>query len=597
MEKYKTRAEVPEKYKWDLTEYFKDEADFQKQFVQAEKMVAELSKYKKCTKDADRLYEFLQKELATNALVMDLNIYAIVVADQELGIASSIERKNKANTLYAEFSKNTNFFAPELLKLSDIEYQGLFQKSEKLLEFKEALDVIYREKKYILSESDETIITELVTSMNYFADMSATMLHSEHNYGTVTVDGEEEKIATNNYRVFLKNKDVNIRRKTYQQLNQKLDEYGKSCASYLNGYVRMNQTLAKIHHYKNAWDKKLFSLNCNDEVFRSLVNTVEDNLSVLHKYYRLREKVLGISLHPYDLNLNLSRNSSEYTIDDAQSLVREALRPLGEDYLEKYEKIIDNHYIDYCQYKGKCNGGYNISGFSKNSLILMSFNGDLTSVSTMAHECGHHIHRQFLKEYNKMQYSMIDTLLSEVASLTNECLLSNYISKNAKTKEEKLAGCENMISTIVSNLFGAVREGRLEEEMYQAVENNNTLTQEYLDQLTLDSLRKYYGDVVEIDSYAKNSWMMRSHYYMDFYLYSYAISISVASSVASSILSGDKEMLSRYIEFLKVGRDKWPIDAFKVLGIDLEDKKVYEDAIRYFDSLLDEYERIYDEEV
>ncbi len=597
MKKYKTRADVPQKYKWDLTEYFKDEDDFKNHFQKAEKLIIELTDYKGCTKDARQLYKYLQKELMTNALVLDLYIYAIVIYDQEIGIASSIERKNKATALYSDFSKSTSFFAPELLKLSNKEYKNLFKDEEGLLEFKASLDCIYREKKHILSEKDENLITELIDSMNYFSNMSATMLHSEHNYGTVIVNGKKEKIATNNYRIFLKNKDQNIRKKVYQQFNQKLDEYGNSCASYLNGYVHMQQTYSKLHHYKNAWDKKIFDLNLSDKVFRSLVDVVENHLGIFQKYFYLRKKVLGFSLHPYDLNLSLGEISSQYTIEEAQRLVQEALRPLGKEYLDKYKKIIDNHYIDYCQYHGKRDGGYNISGFDKNSLILMSFNGDLTSVSTIAHECGHHIHKQFLQEYNKMQYSMMYIIVSEVASLTNECLLSNYISKNAKTKEEKLAGLENMISTIVSNLFLAVREGKMEEDMYQEVEKKNTLTQEYLDNLNFMSLKKYYGDSIEMDASFKNSWITRGHYYMNFYLYSYAICISVASSVASQILSGNKEMLNKYIEFLKVGKDKWPIDAFKVLGIDLEDKKVYEEAIYYFNSLLDDYEKIYDKEV
>lgn len=593
MQKYNSRKEVPKKYQWDLTEYFKDEEDFLASYKKAQIGIKELEKYKNCFENPKKVYEYLQKEIETLVLVQDLFIYATTMNDQEVGVASNIERKNKVEHLDTEFSKATSFFAPELLKLSSIQYEELFKDCENLTEFKPYLDKIYREKKYILSEKEEQMITELVNSMNHFSDMASTLLYSEHHYGTIMVDGEEEVLAPNNYIRFLKNRNSSIRKQAYQLFNKKIDEYAKSSASFLHGYVAMNQTVAKLHGYQDAWHKKLFGLNLTDKVFKTLVTTTENHLDSLHKYYQLRKKVLGFDLHPYDLNLNMINSKEEYTIEEAQNIVRGALEKLGEDYLEKYDSIIKNRYIDYCQYRGKCAGGYNISGHDKNSRILMSFNGNLASLSTIAHECGHHINHQLISQNNKIQYRGLHIIVAEVASLVNEFLLSDYIFRHAKTKNEKLLGLENIIHVIVSNLYGAVREGKIEEEMYQSVLNNNMITKDYMDDLTRKSLEKYYGSYVKLDEYSNSSWATRSHYFMNFYLYSYAICISVATMVASKILKGEEEMLNRYLEFLKVGNDKWPKEAFAVLGVDLEDPKVYEDAISYFDSLLKEYENIY----
>ncbi len=593
MQKYNSRKEVPKKYQWDLTEYFKDEDDFEASYKKAQIGIKELDKYKNCFENSKKVYEYLQKEIETLVLVQDLFIYATIMDDQEVGVTSSIERKNKVEHLDTEFSKATGFFAPELLKLSSIQYDELFKDCEKLIEFKPYLDKIYREKEYILSEKEEQMITELVNSMNHFSDMASTLLYSEHHYGIIMVDGEEEILAPNNYIRFLKNRDSSIRKQAYQLFNKKIDEYAKSSASFLHGYVAMNQTVARLHGYQDAWHKKLFGLNLTDKVFKTLVTTTENHLDSLHKYYQLRKKVLGFDLYPYDLNLNMINSKEEYTIEEAQNIVRGALEKLGEDYLEKYDSIIKNRYIDYCQYSGKCAGGYNISGHDKNSRILMSFNGNLASLSTIAHECGHHINHQMIMENNKVQYRGLHIIVAEVASLVNEFLLSDYIFRHAKTKNEKLLGLENIIHVIVSNLYGAVREGKMEEEMYQSVLNNNIITKDYMDNLTRKSFEKYYGSYVKLDEYSNSSWATRSHYFMNFYLYSYAICISVATMVASKILKGEEEMLNRYLEFLKVGNDKWPKEAFEVLGVDLEDPKVYEDAISYFDSLLKEYENIY----
>lgn len=595
MQKYNCRREVPEKYKWDLSDFFKNDKEFDSSYKKCEKLIEELGKYKGCTKDSKKVFEFLEKEFDTIALWEDLYVYSYLINDQELGVSKSVERKGRAEQLCSLLDINTSFFAPELLKLSTEEYSSLFDDGL-LGKYKDCLDRIYRDKDHYLSENEEMIVSELCSSMDHYSDMSSNLINSEHDYGKVTLDdGSKVVIATNNYRKLMKNDNQALRKKIYMMFNKKLEQYSASSALYLNSYVAMNNSIAKIRKYKDSWDAKLFDLNMSDKVFKTLLKSVEDNVDSMHKYYALKKKALGLDeLHIYDLPLQMSKSKKEYSIEEAQEIVKEALAPLGNDYLKKLNKVFDNHYIDYCQYKGKCSGGYSFSTLNHDSRILLSFNDDLESVSTIIHEAGHNVHHQFCNENNILPYRDFSSIVSEVASLTNECLLSEYISKNAKTKEEKLAGLENIIDVIVSNLFGAVREGKLEQDMYKLVKKGGTLTNEYLNKITKASLKKYYGKEVKSNKYIKNSWITRSHYYMHFYLYSYAICVSVASYVASSIVNGDKEMLDKYIEFLKCGSDKWPSEVFEVLGIDLEDENVYLKAISYFDSLINRYNDILD---
>lgn len=594
MQKYKNRSEVPEKYKWSLVEFFKDEDDFNENYKVCEKQIEDLLNYRGCTKDSDKLYEYLDKEINASAIWEDLYVYSYLINDQELGISKNVERLNKAQNLGMKLESNTSFFSPELLKLEKNEYEKLFNDNPKLVEFKAYLDDIYREKEHILTDNEEKIVSELVNSMNNFSNMSSTLLNNEHDYGKITLDnGEEEIIATNNYGRLLQNEDKKIRKTVYESLNSVLDRYGATSAELLNSYVNMNNTLSKIRHFNSAWDKNLFSKKLSNKVFDSLVNAVESNLSSIHKYFKLKKNVLGLDeLNMYDLNLKMSGSNKEYSIEDATNLIYEALKPLGDDYLEKYKKVIDNRFIDYCQYKGKCSGGYNFSTMRQDARILLSFNGNLESVSTIAHEAGHNVNHQYMKEVNPLQYRETSNIVAEVASLTNECLLSNYIVENETDKSEKLSGLENIIDVIVSNLFGAVREGKMEQDMYNHVLDGNSLTKDYMDELTRKSIEKYYGDAVKLDKYTKNSWIRRSHYYMNFYLYSYAICISVAINVAEKILNNEEGFLDKYKEFLKTGGDIDPIDAYKILDIDLEDENVYINAIKYFASLIDKYNTI-----
>ena len=351
MQKYNSREEVPEKYKWDLTPFFKDEEEFLKSYDKTSKLVDSLKEYVGCTKDANRLYEYLMKFYQALADYEDINVYAFLINDENLGKESSLLRLNKAETLGTNLANNTSFFEPELLKLNSKEYQELFKKNSKLAEYKEDLDQVYRKKKHILSEKEEIIINELVSVMNHFDEMSSKLLNQEHDYGRVKVDGEDVIIATTNYRYLMRNKDVKLRRKVYNMFNKKLEQYSGTNASYLHSYVAMNEKIAKLRNFDSSWEQKLFGLNISDKVYQTLIKTTEDNLKSLHRFYELRRDVLGLKkLNGYDLNLEIVDNQQEYTIEEAQELVREALKPLGSEYLKKYAKIIDNHYIDYCQY-------------------------------------------------------------------------------------------------------------------------------------------------------------------------------------------------------------------------------------------------------
>lgn len=598
MKKYNKRSDVPDKYKWDLTDFFANDEEFDKELVNITKLVKDEKKYVGCTKDANRLYEFLEEDSYISAAIDDLYIYAYLVNDQELGISSSIERKSRTETLRNLYRNVISFFDPELLKLSKKEYNELYFKNDKLKKYKSMLDRIYRNKDHILSEREEQIVNDLVSASKHFEDMSSTMLNSEHDYGTINIDGEIVQIRSTNLRKILQNKDKGIRKEAYSKFNKVVDQYGNSSAQFLDSQVKTNLAIAKIKGFKDYMDQSLFNTNLPTNVYKSLVEVAEDNVDVLQDYFKVFKNALKLDeLNSYDLSMDLASITKEYEIEEAWDIIRNSLKPLGKDYLDRFEKIINNRYIDYCEYEGKCNGGYSFTPANRDSRILMSYNGDLESISTIIHESGHNIHQQFIGENNIPVYRYISTIVAEVTSLTNECLLSSYLAENGKTIEEKKAGIANILEVIASNFFESVREGKMQEDFYNYVSNGGTITKDYMDNLTKESLKKYYGNTVKLGEYSNISWSRRSHYYsVGYYLYSYAICISVASSVASKILSGDKDMLDKYMKFLKTGSDVWPIDAMKILGVDLEKKDVYIDAINYFKSLLKKFENI-DKEV
>ena len=587
---YKNRIDVPEKYKWDLTDFFKNEEEFNKTFKETKLLIDKLPSYKGKLHDSNKLHEFIELEIEAISKWENLYVYSYLINDQELGNTKSIERKEKCEKLNVELCNNTSFYAPELLKLTKEEYDKLFKDNPKLNEYKFDLDKTFRRKEHVLDEDKEIIVNNLVQATNHFDDIYSNLKNNEIDYGKVTIDGEEIVIAPTNYRKLMKNEDESIRHEVYEKFHSNITKHNGSFASLLNSYVSMKDKLSNIYNFSDTWNQKLFQYNFTNKVYESLVDTTLNNIKPINRYFELKKKVLNKEiLKPWDLGLDIVDNNKKYTIEEAQELCLEAIKPLGEEYYNKFKKIFDNRYIDYCQYKGKQSGGYSFSTMLTDSRVLMSFNDDLESVSTIIHEGGHNVNHQFMKENNPLIYRENESVVAEVASLTNECLLSMYLAEHGKTKEEKLSGIKNIMDVIVSNLYGAVREGKIEQDFYDLVHNGEMITVDFLNKETSDSLKKYYGKNVETDDYIGSSWISRSHYYMTFYLYSYAISISVATSLANKILNNDKKALNNYIEFLKCGSNMWPQDTFKILGVDLEDKKVYEEACKYLDRLIDKY--------
>ena len=596
MQKYNSRKDVPEKYKWDLKSIFSSEEAYKESFAKCEKAIQKLSEYNGKLTDAKTIADFLDEYFKVLQLAYRIYIYAYIINDEELGNSKSIARKTKAEELINNFIISTSFFEPEILKISPKNYEKLFNDNPKLLEYKVSLDDIYRNKKHILSAEKENIITSLNNAMNHFDDASSTMLNSLHDYGYITINGEKEKITSTNYIKFMKNKDKKVRNKVRNSYYKVVGQYAPLSARFLNDYVNNNIVDSNIHNFESSFSRKLFNRKMQKKAYDVLINTVKENTDVLTKYFDLFKKVLNLKkLTLADLNLDLAGANTEYSIEDAMEITMKAVKPLGDDYGKHFKKIFDEHYIDFATYKGKCSGGYSISGYDNITRILLSFNYNLSSVSTIIHECGHCVHHMYLTENNPIWYREKPTIISEVASLTNECLLSEYFVQNSSNKEEKLAGIANILKVFISNLFGAVREGEMELDFYDYAQKGGTLTADYLNDLTKKSLQTYYGKNVELDDYANLSWAPRSHYYMNFYLFDYAFCISVASNVASKIISGDKVMLEKYLNFLKTGGDKTAEETFAVLGFDINDKEVYQNAIKYFESLIIKFNKIYEE--
>ena len=340
----------------------------------------------------------------------------------------------------------------------------------------------------------------------------------------------------------------------------------------------------------------LFDDNIDVSVYDNLVKTVNENLKELYKYYDLRKKILNLDeQHLYDTYVSLVEDDNKnYTFSEAKDLVLKALSVLGDDYVEILNKAFDEKWIDVFNNVGKRSGAYSSGCYDTNPFILLNFEGKLDDVSTLSHELGHSVHSYLSREFNSYQNASYKIFVAEVASTVNELLLNNYMLKNTSDKNEKLSILNKQLELFKSTIFRQTMFAEFERDMHAIVEQNGVLTNEVLCDAYYKLVKKYFGDSVYIDEAIKYEWSRIPHFYYNFYVYKYATGLSAAAFIASQILSGNKEYIEKYKNFLKLGGSMYPIDELKQIDIDMTKKEVVESAIEMFKNTLEEFEKLID---
>ena len=590
MNEYKNRSEVPEEYRVTLKDMYQSDDEWYQEYKKIMEDYSNFSKYKGKMHKADELYQFLNEVINVDNQITNLYIYAQVSHDADLLNEKYTIIKNKIMSLNANFNQIVSFFVPEILKLTQIQFEALFTENPKLEDFRAYLTEIYKEKEHTLSEKEEKLLATLTETFQSYEDISSTLINSEHIYGTVLLDnGQKREISANNIRFLKTNFSRKVRKNAQKKFGQKLYQYQDTASQLLYNHIKNNINLALIRKFDSPWHAKLFDIQIPNQVFENMKNIAKLKASSLQNYNRLIKKILKVqSLHKYDTLVKWNTQNKMYSIEEAQELIRNALKILGPDYIQKLDKIFDNHFIDYCQYKGKVNGGYSISGNIYPARIMLSFNGEFEDVLTIAHEAGHSVHHEYLIENNLPWYRDTSPFYAEVASLTNEFLVNQYLI-SSQNREDKLLGIERILKTFENNFFGAVIEGEIEQKMYNYVLDGNILTPSYINNLVLESSKIYENDTVINDNYAQVSWIPRSHYYSDFYLFSYALCVSVAIVLANRTIHNEKDILKKYKEFLSSGSELHPKEIYKKLDIDIENSKIFEEAIQYFEKYINQY--------
>lgn len=597
-QKQKTRSEIDKNYQWDLSTIYGSIDEWNKEYISTKDKLPSLTKYKgSLLKDANTLLEFLNLDTEINRKLDKLFSYAHLLNDEDTTNTKNQELFGKIVNLNNEYSKITTFVKPELLKSNYEQIKTFYKDLPELKEYEVLLEEIYRYKEHTLDEREERIVAELNKSLSSPSEIFEKLTDADMKFPDIVDEkGNSVEFTESNYSIFIRSKDRRVRKDAFNILHNTYGKYKNTLSETYASLVEVEVALSKIYNFESAIKMSLFDDNIDVSVYDNLVKTVNENLKELYKYYDLRKKILNLDeQHLYDTYVSLVEDDNKnYTFSEAKDLVLKALSVLGDDYVEILNKAFDEKWIDVFNNVGKRSGAYSSGCYDTNPFILLNFEGKLDDVSTLSHELGHSVHSYLSREFNSYQNASYKIFVAEVASTVNELLLNNYMLKNTSDKNEKLSILNKQLELFKSTIFRQTMFAEFERDMHAIVEQNGVLTNEVLCDAYYKLVKKYFGDSVYIDETIKYEWSRIPHFYYNFYVYKYATGLSAAAFIASQILSGNKEYIEKYKNFLKLGGSMYPIDELKQIDIDMTKKEVVESAIEMFKNTLEEFEKLID---
>lgn len=600
MEKEKNRSEISEQFKWDLSSMYSSDEEIENDKKKLLDLINKIESYKGTIASSSTiLYNFLKLQENIMLILTNLYVYAYCKKSVDVSDQSSQKLYNEISNLDTLYNEKASFVMPELMKTKYDTIKKYIDSDDKLKEFEFDLESVYRYQKYTLNDSEEALLSNISELRQKFENNFEMIVNSIINYGYIEDEnGNKVQLTNGNFQKYIRSSDRRVRKDAYETRGNILKDFTKLIAIDYEAVLRADSIEAKLRGYNSDIDMYLYDDGVTPEIYDNLIFVANKNINSLYKYYKLIKNISKIDdLQVYDLSVPLTAVSEKkYTPNDARKTIVEALQILGDEYVSILNKAFDERWIDFYPNKGKRAGYYENSSYIGNPVVFGNYNDDFPSVSSICHELGHAVHSYFSNKNNPAHLSSYKIFVAEVASLTNEILLSNYIVKNSQSKQEKLLAIENILDVFSNNFFGTLAEGSIfERKVHEKVYNGEVLTEKEFNQIYDEISDTYYGTIVNKHEFVKYNWARIPHFYTSFYYYKYSIGVSCACFIAKKILNGDKEYLNKYLKFLTLGGSMMPLDELKTIGIDLTKTDVIEEAINYFDNLIDEFEKIYNQ--
>lgn len=593
----KTRTEVEKNDCWNVEALYPDLSTWEKDFQtichpSQQPHWPEIAAFRGRLKESPEVFKNALETIFTiDRKLSTLYTYAHLRHDEDITNDLYKVSYNKIMGIMHDFQQEISWLEPEILALSD-KTIATFQTSPDLTPYKFHLEKIIRIKPHTLSPHEEELLALAGKSLQAPHKAFSAINDADFKFGTIVDSkGEQRPLTHGLYGLYIRDHDRTLRKNAFLQMHGTYMEYENTICELLHGQVQAHLFQARSRKYPSCLEASLFPKNIDPAVYHALIKAVNNGLPSLHKYVNLRKRLPGVDkLHLYDMYVPLtSEIDIKMPYKEAEDLVIESVSQLGSEYQNALKKgFKEQRWVDRYENQNKRSGAYSSGCYDSLPYILMNYRDSLREVFTLAHEAGHSMHSLYSYKSQPYHYAHYPIFLAEVASTFNEDLLIRLLLQRSKSKEETIYLITQKIEDIRTTLFRQTMLAEFELFIHTMAEKNIPLTPKLLREEYLKLNKRYFGNDVIIDTNAEIEWARIPHFYYNFYVYQYATGISAALALAEKVVEGGNEERNAYLNFLKGGGSKYPIEMLQKAGVDMRSPAPVNAAIAKFDALVDQ---------
>ena len=589
------RNEINEKDTWDLSTIFETDQKWEEELALLTEDTKEAASLEGHLLDsAESLLNITERYLDLSRRLEKLYVYAHMKNDQDTRVAKYQEYYAKAMTLYSQLDQVFSFYEPEFMAITEEQYQNFLAEEPKLQPYKHFFDKLLQNKDHVLSQREEELLAGAGEIFGAASETFAILDNADIVFPFVKdEDGNEVQLSHGVYMRLVESKNREVRRGAYEALYSTYEQYQHTYAKTLQTNVKVQNYRAKVRNYKSAREAALAANFVPESVYDNLVSAVRKHLPLLHRYLNLRSKILGIpDLKMYDVYTPLSSVEYSFTYEEALKKAEEALAVLGDDYLSRVKRAFSERWIDVYENQGKRSGAYSGGSYDTNAFMLLNWQDNLDNLFTLVHETGHSMHSSYTRETQPYVYGDYSIFLAEIASTTNENILTEKLLQEVQDDATRFAILNNFLDGFRGTVFRQTQFAEFEHAIHQADQNGEVLTSEFLNNLYADLNQEYYGLSKEDNPQIQYEWARIPHFYYNYYVYQYSTGFAAASALAEKIVHGSQDDRDRYIDYLKAGKSDYPLNIMRKAGVNMEKEDYLNDAFAVFERRLDEFESL-----
>lgn len=586
----KTRDQIEEQYKWDLSSYISNQNQIEETFKIMENLIKILPTYSGKLSNKDILYELLTKYESDNIKIYKLAHFISHSLNVDSSDVKMLELSQKFDILYSKINEANAYFMPQMYELSD-EYLNSLLADIRFKDFDNSIKDIIKLKPHKLDEKTNELLAKMSSFLGNNSNIHSILTDSEITYeDAVDSQGNKHKVDNASAMIYLRSSDKELRKTTFTSRLNTFKQFNKTFAELYLKDIELDKFTCKLKNYNSVLEEVLLSEDVPLSVFENNIKNVTKNINLLQDYISTYKKVKNDANFAYYDLFEDEKNNETISLEQAHKLILEAVAPIGEEYVNKVKYKLTDKSIDYMPNQNKNSGAYCSNCYDAKTLILTNYQNDYNSVSTLIHEMGHCINAEYFNSAQPREKAEISIFAAEIASTTNEILLNLYMQKHSKT-QDKIYYINSLLDNIRSTIFRQTLFTEFELFAHECIDKEIPITYENLNKKYYELNQKYYGNSCILPECLQYEWERIPHFYNAYYVYSYSTGMIAAIAIAYKLLH-EKDFNKKYIEFLKNGTNKPAVEMLKNIGIDLTTDDAFITAFEFIKEQLAEYKNL-----